>query len=113
MARSDIEEPGLEPVGAAHGLGAGGGTRCDGEEGDRALTAVRIRDPVAARPAATGGVLGSFDEAAPARGAADDRGSELGLTGTELHTLGFDLARSALERFAGGGARPAFRDDGG
>jgi hypothetical protein len=33
--------------------------------------------------------------------------------GTELHTLDFDLAGSALERFAGGGARPVFRDDGG
>ena len=57
---------------------------------------------------AEGGILGSFDEAATARGAADDRGSELGLTmGTELHILGFDLARSALE----GSTEAPFRQD--
>lgn len=54
MARSAIEEPGLEPVGAAHGLGSlVGGTGRVGEDGDRIPTAACVRDPAAARPTPT------------------------------------------------------------
>ena len=101
MVRSDIEEPGLDAVGVAHGSGAGAeGTRCDGAEGDRIPTAVCIRAPLAARP--TVPRPSSPDPAARLRPQAVQRMTEARSSasqwGQSFTPQGFDHPRTSLER---------------